>query len=302
MSKIYNIAIIGSFAGLWIATLFSSDVEMILGFLLILTFGIIHGSNDLLLIEKLFNKEKKRSFIKSLFLYILMVLLTFIAFYTIPSLTILLFIIFSAYHFGEQHWESKIDNNYTLLAPIVQMSYGALILVILFYFNATQVDQIVTAITGSSFPPVFLVYALSCIITILAITITILAVKSVLFRSLLLKEIFFLGLLILIFKMSSLIWGFTIYFVLWHSLPSLFEQIHFIYGRFTNESVWCYVKNALPYWIISVIGIALSYFWLKESVLFFAIFFSFIAAVTFPHSLIISLMFKKINNKKNSVL
>ncbi|WP_405223725.1 Brp/Blh family beta-carotene 15,15'-dioxygenase [Dokdonia sp. Asnod1-B02] len=296
MTKILNITIIGSFAGLWVATLFSSKAELILGFLLILTFGIIHGSNDLLLIEKLFTKEKKRSFLKSLFFYVLTVLLTFLAFYTIPSITVILFIIFSAYHFGEQHWESKVDTKYKWLSLILQGSYGALILIILFLFNAEQVDEIVMTITGAPFPPAFLLYSLYSILTLLVVTVAILAFNSDIFRKVLLKELFFLGLLVVIFKMSSLIWGFTIYFVLWHSLPSLFEQIHFIYGRFTNQTIWLYIKNALPYWIISIIGIGLSYFWLKESVLFFAIFFSFIAAVTFPHSLIISLMFKKKNN------
>ncbi len=296
MTKIRNITIIGSFAGLWVATLFSTKAELVLGFLLILTFGIIHGSNDLLLIEKLFTKEKKRSFIKSLFFYVLTVLLTFIAFYTIPSITVILFVLFSAYHFGEQHWESKVDAQYKLLSAILQLSYGALILMILFYFNEQQVEDIVLAITGVIFPHLFLLYSLYIVLTVFIITGAILTFKSDSFKKLVLKELFFLGLLIVIFKMSSLIWGFTIYFVLWHSLPSLFEQIHFIYGRFTNQTIWFYIKNALPYWIISIIGIGLSYFWLQESVLFFAIFFSFIAAVTFPHSLIISLMFKKKNN------
>ena len=55
MKKIYRFSIVFSFLGLWITTLFPEDFELFLGFFLIFTFGMIHGSNDILIVNKLLN-------------------------------------------------------------------------------------------------------------------------------------------------------------------------------------------------------------------------------------------------------
>ena len=51
MKKIRDISIIASFAALWITSLFSGDFETLAGFILIFSFGILHGSNDILLVD-----------------------------------------------------------------------------------------------------------------------------------------------------------------------------------------------------------------------------------------------------------
>ena len=44
--------------------------------------------------------------------------------------------------------------------------------------------------------------------------------------------------------MSGLIWSFGIYFVFWHSIPSIKEQTIFIYGKAEKESIKNYFKKA----------------------------------------------------------
>jgi hypothetical protein len=65
MKIIYRFSIVSSFLGLWITTLFPEDFELILGFFLIFTFGMIHGSNDILIINS-FTNESNFSFGKIL--------------------------------------------------------------------------------------------------------------------------------------------------------------------------------------------------------------------------------------------
>ncbi len=74
MKNIYNIAIVLSFFGLWITSLFPKELEIILGFILIFSFGILHGSNDLLLISSISNTKTKYPFFKVLVIYLLTVL------------------------------------------------------------------------------------------------------------------------------------------------------------------------------------------------------------------------------------
>jgi Brp/Blh family beta-carotene 15,15'-monooxygenase len=297
MQKIYNFSIVSSFLGLWVATLFSENVESALGFILIFSFGIMHGSNDILLIDKLSEQTNKRSLAKVLGSYILILVFAFIAFYFVPMVTLILFILFSGYHFGEQHWEQKLKTHSKILNSLFYLCYGLVILFFLLVMNADQVIEVIKIITNITTSSLLFQNGLITVAILFIVTAGLIAGKDPLFIKNISKELFYLLIFGIVFKMSSLIWGFTIYFILWHSIPSLFDQVHFIYGQFGKNELWSYFKKAFPYWLISIIGVLITYGILKDSVLFYAVFFSFIAAVTFPHSLIISRMFK---SKKNA--
>jgi len=290
-----NIAIVLSFVCLWLASLLTSTLETILGFVLILSFGILHGSNDLLLFDKLALFNKRFSKLGILMGYIAVVAIVFVFFYILPLLALALFIIFSAYHFGEQHWEHfKLDGAYALKS-LFYLSYGLFILFLLFIFNKPEVIGIIDTIANFKIPPGFIDWAfvttgLSFIISAvyLGLRNKVLVLNSI-------NEMLYLLVFSVIFKISSLIWGFAIYFVLWHSLPSLYDQINFVYQKFNRKSLLDYIKNAIPYWLVSVIAILVFYYFFNAIDVFYALFFSFLAAVTFPHSVTISKMFRKMN-------
>ena len=288
MGKVYNISILLSFVGLWLTSMLSGDFEIILGFILIFSFGILHGSNDILLIDSISNKKKpnKYPFIKVLITYLIIVLSAVIIFYLIPLFAVVLFVLFSAFHFGEQHWEHKRLDLSNKLIHIFYFIYGLLVLHILF---------IVKSITGYTLTYQFILYSsMSNLIAFVILSILIYH-KSLKFRGVILIELFHLLIFTIIFKVSTLIWGFTIYFIFWHSIPSLYEQISFIYGSFNKVNMFNYLRKAFPYWIISLIGIAIVYYIFKEEKLFYAVFFSFLAAITFPHAMVMNKMF---TNKK----
>jgi Brp/Blh family beta-carotene 15,15'-monooxygenase len=93
------------------------------------------------------------------------------------------------------------------------------------------------------------------------------------------------------FKVGDLIWAFVIYFIFWHSIPSLLDQIKFLYGKVSLKNFKAYFKSAFLYWLISLFGIVVLYFLLKDYKIFDSIFFSFLAAITFPHVFVIERMF-----------
>lgn len=298
MNKIYNLSILLSFFGLWVTSIFSGTLEIVLGFILIFSFGILHGSNDILLINSITNGKTKHPFVRVLITYLLTVFAAVIVFYFIPLLALVLFIVFSAYHFGEQHWEY-----HNLLVPeklkhIFYFVYGLFVLQLLFVLNPNGVIEVVYAITNYTLHQDIISYTFFSNVLVLGLLTIILSLKSYLNTSILLKELFYLLVFAIIFKVSTLIWGFTIYFILWHSVPSLFEQVNFIYGTFNKKNIIRYCKTALPYWLLSLIGMVVVYLLFKEEQIFYAIFFSFIAAVTFPHALVINKMF--LNKKTQS--
>ena len=98
-----------------------------------------------------------------------------------------------------------------------------------------------------------------------------------------LKELFFLVLLSLVFNTSSLILSFAIYFIFWHSIPSIIHQIFFISGDFTKKTVFFYVKKALFYWLLSIAGLLMLYFLIPQINLFSTVIFVILLSVTAPH-------------------
>ena len=292
MRLIYRFSIVSSFIGLWITSLLPESFELILGFILIFTFGMIHGSNDLMIVNRLSNSNNSK-FFSILLTYLFVVSSAILIFYLVPVLALSLFVLFSAYHFGEQHWEETLYGFNSFLKRIFFFCYGMLILFMIFNFNPEKVVEIIYEITSYS---LLEIYSSEVIITLVAILLLLISYglynKSIKIPSIL-RELALLLVLGIIFKASSLIWGFTIYFILWHSIPSLLDQITFIFGDLEKKSIFKYAIAALPYWLISLIGITFLFLIFKNEKHFYSLFFAFIAAVTFPHAIVMLKMFTK---------
>lgn len=291
MSKYLNISIVVSFFGLWIDSFFSNHIQIIIGFLLIFSFGILHGANDLVLIENINRRKQAFPFLKIVAYYILVVLVGAFLFYVIPWLALLLFLIISAYHFGEQQWQNLKPLVSKWLSVLFQFFYGAIILFLLFAFHLKEVQKIVFQIIKISIDAHYIITVLKIIVGFLILSGAYLYWKFQIARKQLLSEALYLLLFIIIFKSSSLIWGFALYFVLWHSIPSIIDQIKFLHGTYSFPLFIDYCRSALLYWVISILGISVLYFVFNQEQLFNALFFSFLAAITFPHALVITKMF-----------
>jgi Brp/Blh family beta-carotene 15,15'-monooxygenase len=257
----------------------------------------LHGANDLLLIKNINPEERSTSPFKTLGSYTLVVLTGVLLFYTIPTVALLLFVIVSSYHFGEQQWQNLQFDFPKWILILFQFFYGFFILLLLFTFHTYQVQNIILKITKVSIPISYIPQLLQLSgIAFVGLSIYFYwKLKKI--RKKILLEFFYLLLFTVIFKSSSLIWGFAIYFIIWHSVPSIIDQIKFLNGSYSLKYFITYCRTAVIYWLISIIGIALLYIIFKEEQLFNALFFSFLAAITFPHALVITRMFRR---KKNS--
>ncbi|CAN1518054.1 blh_monoox, beta-carotene 15,15'-monooxygenase, Brp/Blh family [Flavobacteriaceae bacterium] len=292
MSKIRIFSILSSFIGLWLTSFIKDEVQIILGFILILSFGIVHGANDLLLIRKL-KGENFMSFWKMLIYYISIVLIAVVLFCFIPWLAMLLFIIVSSYHFGEQHWNKLNFYKNVLTTKIFHTIYGLFILLLLFQFHQKEVMDIMYGITGIELTFINISLVLKFIGFILAVMFLYNYKTSKIFKKNIAFELLYVLVFTIIFKVGSLIWAFAIYFIFWHSIPSLNDQIKFLYGEVSRNNFKTYFKSAFIYWLISMFGIVVLYFLLKEYKIFDSIFFSFLAAITFPHIIVITKVLEK---------
>jgi Brp/Blh family beta-carotene 15,15'-monooxygenase len=293
MTKINNLIIIVSFFCLWIDSFFSEKIQILVGFSLIFSLGILHGSNDLLLIQRLNKQKNNLSYYRILSYYILVVCAGILCFYTIPFTSLLLFILFSAYHFGEQQWK-KIENQVPKsLEVALQFTYGICLLLLLFIFHTAEVQNIIQEISSLLIPPFYFTLSLEIFGILLFCLFVYIYVQFVELRNQLLIELFYLIVFAIIFFSSSLIWGFSIYFVLWHSIPSIINQIEFLHSEFSFATFKSYIKSGFVFWMASIVGIVVLYSLFKDEKIFNALFFSFLASITFPHVLVIINMFKK---------
>ena len=293
MLKNYNLSILMSFLGLWLTSFFEDKFQILVGFLLIFSFGILHGANDIAIFKKINILYTQVSNIKLITYYGIVVLFSAILFAIIPWLALIFFIIVSSYHFGEQHWQDIEGYKWKWLKSIYYFNYGIFILLLLFVFHSKEVKQIIFSITFIDVGFINFVYLLVFFSITLSLFFAFNFYNSLKFQKKILEELLYLLVFAVLFKVGSLIWGFTLYFIFWHSIPSLHDQIKFLYGNYSFNNFKLYFKSAFLYWMLSLLGIVIIYFLFKEKRIFDALFFSFLAAITFPHSFVILKMSKK---------
>jgi Brp/Blh family beta-carotene 15,15'-monooxygenase len=281
MKNYQNFMLFFTFFLFWFSIQFGQLVEDSVAFVLIISLGILHGANDLLILSK--GKNERNLFLKNLGIYLAIILACILIYLLSSFVAILLFVLLSSYHFGEEHLGEKIKVN-TFFNSIYFLAYGLLLFSILFYVSISDVDEIMRELTDTTFTKFQIEMTFLTSSSILLVATGYLVFKEKALLSMLLKEVFYLCFLFVVFKTSSLILGFAIYFILWHSIPSLLHQVAFIYGNLKKESVLGYVKKALFYWVISVSGLLILYHMIPEINLFSTIIFVVLFAVTAPHT------------------
>ena len=190
-----------------ILAIFCNDSNQnLIAFLGIFSFGILHGANDLKIINKNFKKNQKK--LKDLFFlsYVLVVILGIVIFYWIPGIALISFVIISCYHFGEQHMERIMDLKKGKL--FFYFTYGAFIFLMIFSLHYNETAKVIFQISGKVLPFTFFIYSL--LLTSIAIIIQ--ALFHFKKSKLLMQEFFLLGLLALLFVSSNLLFSFGIYF------------------------------------------------------------------------------------------
>ena len=255
----------------------------VIAFFMILSVGIVHGANDLQLIQKKTQKKSQVFFLSSLSLYIGVVLVGIFLFYLLPVFGLLFFVAFSAYHFGEQHLASKISAaTPSWLRVSSYLSYGLALFGLLFTLQWGEVHQIIYIISQA-----FVSKQSTEALFFIGLAVFLLSAALIpSLRYLVLFELVLLAFIGLLFSRASLLLGFGVYFVVWHSIPSIQDQVKFLYNSKAGSG-WSYFKSSAPYWLLSLIGLFGVYFLFDvHSWEFLPLFFSFLAAITFPHTVV----------------
>jgi Brp/Blh family beta-carotene 15,15'-monooxygenase len=205
----------------FITTSLAIDYLAIFG---VLTLGILHGANDLSLLQSIrFMRTKSQRFL----VYIATVLLFSLILYHFPMTALLFFVLFSCYHFGEQQWTHRFQSK-TNSPQFFYFVYGAFLFSMLFWSHAEQTQFIIKELSDLHITPISFQYMTftSVFFCVLYLLLQFSASKTLIIDVLLQS-----ALLMLLFWTTNLIVSFGTYFIIWHSWPSLQDQTRTLYNK-----------------------------------------------------------------------
>ena len=284
LNKSFFFKISASFGLFLISSLVSGETQWFIALLLIGSVGLLHGANDLNLINALgiFPGSSRG---KHLSLYLSAVALVLIVFSLNRPLALFFFIVISSFHFGQQHLSETLSGN-RILRYLNYIAYGSIIFGLLFFTHAIESSTAIAEISGIFFTVEDFLNFLLASTVVWIVTYILLNTKGYVMLGV---ELLNLSLFYLLFGQVNLALAFAIYFAFWHAIPSLNDQFRILYRGEVKRNWLVYLKQSALFWVLSIIGLAVVFsqvFLQNKTPLPLLVYF--LAAITFPHVLVMS--------------
>jgi Brp/Blh family beta-carotene 15,15'-monooxygenase len=277
--------------------------SLLVALVLIVFIGIPHGANDHLLFFNLINKSVDKNNKKSILFfasYIGLIILYVCCWYLFPTFSLGLFILISIYHFGQSNlYISPINSKFVKLISIFLS--GSFVLLTPIFAHIETALPVIQSLSKN--PDILKIsedlgnkLAISAGILMIIHWVILMLSKHINFKNGL-QEILNVLLLFGLFYYSPLWIGFAIYFTLWHSIPSIEDQINFFKTTRVNYNLGKYVREIFPFSLIALSGLLLAFQFSGDYISVnqgLALLFSFIAVITLPHMIMMDLLYLRI--------
>ena len=272
------------------------SLPLYLAAILILFVGIPHGAADHRLFQKLYQSVYGQRALLLFYLgYLGLMGAVFIGWYLLPVVTLLIFLLLSAYHFGQGNFAYLKARSW--LHHAIYLLWGSWVIMTPVLWHFTEAQPVLESLLGFTLTPPANLLLWLIPLGVLAITILLMCVvQPALKPQHFWRELISVAVLALVFYFSPLFLGFAIYFALWHALPSALDQIRFLFQKENRGTARRYVLTALPFSAMAIIGIVaiaivqpdldLSAYW--------SWLFAFVAALTLPHMLLLDRVYERL--------
>lgn len=273
-----------------------SNIELLLALPLILLIGIPHGATDHLIFKDLTKpflgtRRMNRFFVN----YVLMMGLYGVVWLIFPMLALALFLLLSAYHFGQSNWNYVAFKSF-FWQQLNFFSWGIFVLAMPILIHIEESAPIIYEITGVTLPAISygVTWWICGSLFLLNIGLIIYSwldqrIDNKAFRD----ELINLCTLSLLFVFTPLLVGFAIYFALWHSLSSVMDQIAFFRQKKARFNLVNYLQKSLPMSVLAISSIVAVFFFFQEIQLGWM--FIFISMVTLPHMVLIDRLYEDLD-------
>lgn len=286
---------------------FIQSVSLPIAVMLIVFIGIPHGANDHLLFFSLFREKIAHSKSKAGYFftaYLGLIMGYAVLWYLFPVISLVIFLGISVYHFGQSNVyltsiRSKIlqlaaiiiSGTFVLMTPILSNIATALP-IIKSLTNQTKIFDISSQLGNNLGAGIGLLMG--------AFWLSMYVFSSINRKKIRLEIIQWL-ILFALFSYTPLWIGFSVYFSLWHAIPSMEDQINFFKISQARYHVGVYLREILPFSAVALGSLGIALFFSGEYLINtqgIAILFSFIAIITLPHMIMMDLLYLRMERNK----
>ena len=276
------------------------DVTNIMSLVAILFFGIPHGAID----HKIHLKSSKKSNVRKFILIYVLVGLGFLLWWVLmPMKALLIFIILSAYHFGQELIEDIAE---TPKNPILNLIWGLIVLVspIIFKFNELLPTlNFIGSQSLNNIPRDFQIITVLAIHLVGYAHLAYLFFKGVVHKLAVIRLFLFSIYLLMSYFLLPFIVAFALYFVLFHSINAMRHQFFWMKDRSADYTFIIFLKDLSPFTLLTIVGISGLIYYLNPDdwSVFFTYFFVFISLLTLPHAMLFDELYvsKNISHQTN---
>jgi Brp/Blh family beta-carotene 15,15'-monooxygenase len=229
--------------------------QIIGSFLLIALIGIPHGAIDNIILQS----EYKITKFKFYSLYLLSIFLYSLIWIILPFYAFVLFLIISAYHFGE----SQLVNHLTKikLKKLIFLLWGISLISTLFYYNQLELRNLFYSNSDTKnliyiFNYNIIKYIFFSSNSILIGFLVYLSVYRNFSKNEINQELFQIFLIHITFYLFPIIISFTLYFVFLHSLKALTQEFKYLNQKVEKTSTIKFIKILFPHSFISLLFVS----------------------------------------------
>ncbi len=271
--------------------------ELLLAVILIALVGIPHGATDHLIFRNLARPFMgKRQMIYFYSYYLFLIGAYAILWWFLPVLSFALFLVLSAYHFGQSNW-NYVQFASKFSAGTYYLLWGGFVIaapVLLHYDSTLPIIQEIVRQSPPAISQSTALWIVSSLFILNLLAIVLSGIRGKTRGRQLFEEVFSLFVLLLVFAFTPVLLGFAIYFVCWHSMSSVMDQIQFFQKRKGEYTLRKYLFDTLPFTLLALMGMA-ALFWAQYAFLGtmqIGLLFIFISIVTLPHMILIDQLYK----------
>jgi Brp/Blh family beta-carotene 15,15'-monooxygenase len=267
--------------------------------------GVPHGAIDNLL----FISKKQLSIAQFIGIYLVFIGLNVALWLIFPKLAYLSFLLLSAYHFGQSQFSHYLHNE-GLVNRILYLVWGISVLSGMMYFNGEEMQAITMSSPefmrfGGIHDAHFLKYIFLPSTGLTLLLLIFLTLNGKLKLETLFMELFVLASVFICFYLMPLLIGFTLYFVILHSLKVLREEFMYLNLGKKRHSIGDFLKLIAPFTLLALFGIAILFGFVQYNIIPFSygyILLIIISSITLPHAFVMNkfynvLSFKGLNRE-----
>ena len=279
-------------AALLLPDIWADNFSLLFAVALILA-GIPHGAADHLIFRLLARQQslkwKERWFYAG---YLGIAAVYAVLWWAMPWAAFLAFLLISALHFGESNW-SRTELANPVIKSITELIWGAAIIGVPVLLYSESSFIIIEEITGSPIrvPAETVNYTLWFLLLSNAICLIVLRSLRLLDNAALLRESAAFALLMLLFWTTPLLVGFSVYFVFWHSLGTVRDQVEALRRCDPSFSQSKYLWQLFPFTALSLAGLAIMYWFMGDLLnrgANLGVLFLFVSIITVPHAILMN--------------